>query len=166
MVEFAFGLDHRVVELGVALLAVGQLHVQFLEARLGGHAALLQRLQLGIHLAQVGVDLLAARARLLGLLGQAQGLHLQLVRAALSLGGLAARHHQALGSVGEGGVGAHQGRARLLGDERLCLELLVEVLDFLRARQQAGLLVVGRVEAHAVRADGVAAGDVDGLAGL
>ena len=40
--ELAFGLDHALVELRVALLRVGELHVQLFKARFGRHAALLQ----------------------------------------------------------------------------------------------------------------------------
>ena len=40
--------------------------------------------------------------------------------------------------------------ARLVGDQRLRAQLALEVLDFLRARQHAGLLGIGRVEAHRV----------------
>ena len=65
----------------MALLAVGQLHVQFLEAAFGGDAALLQFLQQRIDFGQVAGDLLAAGAGLLGQLRQAQRLDLQLVRA-------------------------------------------------------------------------------------
>ena len=44
------------------------------------------------------------------------------------------------GGVGVGGLGAHQRAARLVGDQRLRAQLPLEVLDLLRARQQAGLL--------------------------
>jgi hypothetical protein len=60
----------------VAFLAVGQLHVEFFEARFRRHAALLKIFELGIDLGEVGADLLAARAGLLGQLRQAQGLDL------------------------------------------------------------------------------------------
>ena len=150
----------------MALLRVGELHVQLLEARLGGHAALLQRLQRGIHLGQIAGELLAAGAGLLGQLGQAQGFDLQLVRARLAFGCLAPCRHQALGRIGIPGLGLDERVARLLADQRLRTQLLFEVLDLLRARQQAGLLGIGRVEAHAVRADAVAAFYIDGLARL
>jgi hypothetical protein len=78
----------------VALLRVGQLHVQFLEARLAGGAALLQLVELGVDLGQFVVELAAAGLRGLGLLRQAQQFHLQLVGAGLRLAGLAARDHR------------------------------------------------------------------------
>jgi hypothetical protein len=65
--------------LGVALLAVGQLHVQFLETAFGRDPALLQLREQGIDFGQVGPDLLTAGPGLLGQLGQPQCLHLQLV---------------------------------------------------------------------------------------
>ena len=123
----------------------------------GGDAALLQFFQQRIDFGQVAGDLLAARAGLLGQLRQAQGFDLQLVGAALRLGGFAPRRHQPLRGIGVGGFGAHQRRARFFGDQRLGAQLLFEVLDFLLARQQAGLLGILRIEAHAVRRDGVAA---------
>jgi hypothetical protein len=63
--------------------------------------------------------------------------------------GLAPRRQQALRGVGVGGLGAHRGAARLVGDQRLRTALAVEVLDLLRPRQHAGLLGIGRVEATA-----------------
>ena len=129
----------------------------------GGDAAFLQLFEQRIDFGQVAGDLLAARAGLLGQLRQAQRLDLQLVRAALRLGGFAARRHQALRRLGVRGLGAHQRGARLFGDQGLGAQLLFEVLDFLLARQQAGLLGILRVEAHAVRRDGMAALDVDRL---
>src|SRR6218665_1278914 len=40
--KLALGVEHALAQLRLALLAVGQLHVQFLEAGLGARAALLQ----------------------------------------------------------------------------------------------------------------------------
>ena len=74
----------------------------------GGDAALLQLLQQRIDFGQVAGDLLAARAGLFGQLRQAQGFDLQFVGAALRLGGFAARRHQALRSIGVGGLGTNQ----------------------------------------------------------
>ena len=124
--QAALGLDHTVAQLGVALLAVGQLHVQFFKTRLRGDAALLQVAQLRLDLGQIGANLLAARPGLLGQLRQSQGLNLQLVRAALGLAGLAARGHQALRRVGVQALGTHQRRARLLGDQCLGTQLLMD----------------------------------------
>ena len=56
----------------MALLAVGQLHVQLFEAALGGDLAFLQVAKLRINLAHVGLDLLAAGSGLFGQLRQAQ----------------------------------------------------------------------------------------------
>lgn len=106
------------------------------------------------------------RAGLFGQLREAQRLDLQFVRARLRVGGFAARRHQPLRGVGIGGLGAHQGRAGLLADQRLGAQLAVEVLHLLLARQHAGLLGVGGVEVDAVRADRMAALHVDRLAGL
>ena len=164
--QLALGFDHPVAQLRVALLAVGQLHVQLLEAALGGDAALLQLLQLRIDLGQVGRDLFAAGAGLLGQLRQAQRLDLQLVGPALAFAGLAPDGHQALRCTGVAGLGADQGRARFFGDQRLRAQLLFEVLDLLLPRQQAGLLGVLREEAGAVGGDRVAALEVDDLARL
>ena len=58
-----------------------------------------------------------------------------------------------------------QGGLGFFGNEGLGAQLLLQVFDFLRAGQQAGLFRVGRVKAHAVRGDAVAAGHIDRLAG-
>ena len=150
----------------MALLAVGQLHVQFFKTRLRGDAALLKVAQLRLDLGQIGANLLAARPGLLGQLRQAQGLNLQLVRAALGLAGLAARGHQALRRVGVQALGTHQRRARLLSDQCLGTQFLLQVFDLLRPGQQAGLLGVLRIKTHAVRAHGMAGCHIDGLARL
>ena len=60
----------------MALLHIGQLHVEFLEAAFGSGAADLQLFQQRIDFFQVGTDLGAARTHLFGLLLQAQLLHL------------------------------------------------------------------------------------------
>lgn len=88
------------------------------------------------------------------------------MRAALGLAGLAARGHQALGCVGIGGLGPHQGGARLFGNQLLGAQLLFQVLDLLGARQQAGLFGVLGKEAQAVRRYSMARGHIDGLARL
>ncbi len=150
----------------MALLAVGQLHVELFEAALRGDAAFLQLFELRIDFGQVAGELLAACARLLGQLRQPQCFDLQFVRAALRFGRFAARRDQALRRVGVGGFGAHQRGARFFGDQRLGAQLLLEVLDLLLARQQAGLLGILRIEAHAVRGDRMAALDVDRFARL
>ena len=43
--QLALGLDHALVQLGVTLLRVSQLHVQLFKAGFGGDAALLQLFQ-------------------------------------------------------------------------------------------------------------------------
>ena len=65
--QAALGVDDLFVQLCVAFLAVGQLHVEFFEAGFGIDATLLQIVELGIDLGQVAAELLAARAGLLGL---------------------------------------------------------------------------------------------------
>ena len=58
--QLALGLDHALVQLGVALLGVGQLHVQLFKAGFCGDAALLQLIEQSLDFGQVVVDLLAA----------------------------------------------------------------------------------------------------------
>ena len=113
---------------------------------------------------QVGIDLLAALLRLLGLLRQAQGVHLQLVRLRLCLAGLAAGTLQALGGILVLGLGTRQGAACRVTKQLLGAQCFVKLLDLLRARQQTGLLGVLRVKIHAVRAHAVAIGQVQRLA--
>ncbi|MPM66174.1 hypothetical protein SDC9_113081 [bioreactor metagenome] len=145
----------------MALLAVSQLHVEFFKARFCRNTTFLQIVQLRLDFGQIGADLLAARTGLLGHLREAQRFHLQLMRAALGLGGLTARRHQALRCIGIGGLGADQGGARLFADQRLCTQFLFKMLDFLRTRQHAGLLGILRIKAHAVRGHRVARGHIN-----
>ena len=63
--QFALAFNHPFVQLGVTFLAVGQLHIQGLKLPLRRDASLLQILQLGVHLGQVGFDLRAAGPGLL-----------------------------------------------------------------------------------------------------
>ena len=156
VVQTALGGDHGLVELGMALLAVGQLHVELFKARLGGDATFLQVGQLRIHLTQIAAELFAAGAGLLDQLGQAQELDLDFVRAGLRRAGFLAHRDQPLRRVGIRRLGPHQGEPRLFDDEGLGLDLLVQVLDVLGTGKQAGLLTVLRVKTHAVQADGVA----------
>ena len=106
-----------------ALLAVGQLHVEFFEARLGGHAAFVQVGSVARRSRPVRRRAVRCGRGSVGQWRQAQGLDLQLVRAGLRFGGFAARGHEALRGVGVGGLGAHQGRARFFGDQCLRAQL-------------------------------------------
>ncbi len=164
LAQLALGADHVFLELGMALLLVAQRHVELLEARFAGGAALVELLELAVDLAQLAFDLPTAAAGLLGLLGEAQQLDLQLVAAALQLGRLATGAHQALRHVGIGRLGAHQGAARVFRDQRLRAHLALEVLDLLGTGQHAGLLGIGRVEGHRELRDGMALAGHDDLA--
>ncbi len=148
----------------MAFLAVGELHVQLFETRLGSHRSLLKVRQLGLHFGQIGTDLLAPCPGLLRQLVQAQALDLQFVAPALGFAGLPPGRHQPLRGIGISRLGTDQGGARFLVDERLCPQLFLEVLDFLGAREQARLLRILRIETHAMRADRMPAGNVDRLA--
>ena len=75
----ALGPRSRGRQLGVALLAVGQLHVQFFKLRFGGDSAFLQVVQLGLHFGQVGVNLALRRAASCSPVATGAGFHLQLV---------------------------------------------------------------------------------------
>ena len=154
--ERLLGAALRLLELGVALLRRAEPHVELLEALLLGGAAAAELGQLLVDRGEFHGELLAPHAGLLGLLRQPQQLDLQLVRTRLRIGRFAARNRDALRRIGVGRLGAHQRTARLVGDHRLRAHLAVEVLDLLGARQQAGLLAVGRIEADRVLADRVA----------
>ena len=58
-------IDHALIQLGMALLAVGQLHVQRFKLALGRHTALLQFFELRVYLGQIGFDLRTAGPGLL-----------------------------------------------------------------------------------------------------
>ena len=164
--QLALAFDHFFVELGMALLGVGQLHVQLLETAFGRHAAFLQVFQQGVNLFQIGTDLVAAGAHLLSLLRQAQHFHLQGMVRGLAFAGFAAGLYQTLAGIGVGYLGTVERGARLFVDELLGTQFLVQVFDFLGARQQAGLFAVLGVKVDAVGGDGVAGLYVDGFTGL
>ena len=82
--QAALQLGGMVVQLRMALLAVGQLHVKLVKKRFGRDPALLQIAQLRGDLRHVGIDLPTAGAGLFGQLGQALGFHLQAVGAVLA----------------------------------------------------------------------------------
>ena len=148
--QLAFGLDHAFVQLGVALLRVGQLHVQLFKAGFGRHTALLQLVQQGLDFGQVVVDLSATGPGLGHQLRQAKGLDLQLVRAKLAFAGFAANGNQSLRGIGVSRFGPHQRAAAFFRNQGLGAQLLFQILDFLGAAQQTGLLGVWRIENHAV----------------
>ena len=94
--EPALSHQHPLIELGVALLGVRQLHVELIEAGFGRNPTLLQFVERGVHLSPVRGDLRTAGARLVGQLGQAKGFNLQVVSPTLALRGLASQHQQPL----------------------------------------------------------------------
>ena len=164
--QLALGVDHAFIELGVALLRVGQLHVQLFKAGFRRDTALLQVTQLGIDLGHVAGNLLRPRTGLFSELRQAQRFDLQLMRTALGLGSFAPHYHQSLRRIGVGSLGPHQRGACLVADQRLRPKLLVQIFDFLRAGQQTGLLRIGRIKTDTVGADGVATFNMNRFAGL
>ena len=100
--------EHSVIELGMALLAIGQLRIKHLKIAFCQHAALLQRRELSIHLSQIEGDLLASQPHLLGDLGQSQNLDLQLMGPALTGSRFATTGHQGLRGIRVGGFAAQQ----------------------------------------------------------
>jgi hypothetical protein len=102
----------------VALLRVGELHVQLFKARFGRHAALLQVAPADASTSDKSPAICSLRARgLLGQLRQAQRFDLQLVCALLGFGGFASRADQALAGIAVGGLGLDQGVAGFFADE-------------------------------------------------
>ena len=139
-VLFALCLDYTVVKLGVALLAVSQLHIELFKPALGHGFAFFQVAQLRFNVNYVDLNLLGARAGLLGQLRQAQHFNLQRVGGHLRVCGGAARGHQPLGGIGIAGLRPNGCRPRFFADQHLRFELLVEVFNFLRTSQQTSLL--------------------------
>ena len=148
------------------LLAIRQLHGQLFKAGLGGRSTLLQLIQRGLYLGHIGLNLRRAGTGLLGLLCQAQHVHLQFVGGLLGLGGFTPGGHQTLCRIGIGGFCPHQGSARLFADQGLSTQFFVQMFNFLGARQQARLLGILRIKTHAVRRHRMAGGYVDGFTGL
>ena len=164
--QFPLSLNHPLIQLGVALLSVGQLHVQLFKAGLRRDAALLQLVQQGLDFGQIVADLCTARLRLRHQLRQAQGLDLQFMRARLAFTGLAPHADQALRRIGISGLGPSQSAAAFFGDQSLGALLFLEVFNVLRTAQQTGLLRVLGVKHHTVQVHRVARWHEQSLARL
>ena len=80
-IQPTLGGDDMLVQLRMALLRIGQLHIQLFKAAFSGDAALLQIFQLCVDFSQISADLITAGLRLLRNLRHAQGFHLQTMRA-------------------------------------------------------------------------------------
>ena len=162
--ELALGVQHLVIQRGVGLLGLGQLFVQGFKTGIGLAAPGRQRVQLGPHFAQIGVELGGAAAGLLGQLCGAQGFHLQRVALALGLGGLLAQALQSLRRLRVPGFSLGQCAARLGQGLGLGRYGALQRGDFLGAREQTGLLRIRRIQTHAVRRDHMAAAQIKGFA--
>ena len=164
--RFGLGRQGFAVDLGIGEtgLVFGQLFVQSLEAGLGLFAGSAQVLFLDLDFFQVLAQSRGALAGLLGLLLQARVLQLDVMHPASDFRHALARRGNGLGHLLPGDFGAGDRGARLVGNQLLRLDLALQVLDFLLARQQAGLLGIRRVEAHAVGVDQVAGLDHAGTA--
>jgi hypothetical protein len=121
-------------------------------------------LQLGLHLGQVGA-ICSLRARVCSASWVRRSVSTCSSWARLWFRRFAAQLPPGAASVGIGGL-ARTRAERASRNQRLGAQLLVQVLDLLGAGQQAGLLGVLRVKAHAVGGDGMAAGHIDHFAGL
>ena len=123
LLQLALGLDHAVAQLGVPLLAVGQLHVQLFEAGL----AVTRRSCRSASCASTSArsaPICSLRARVCSTSCDRRRCSTcsSCVRPWASAG-LAAHRGQPLGRVGIGGFGPHQGGARLVADQRLGAQL-------------------------------------------
>lgn len=81
-------------------------------------------------------------------------------------GCLATSSGQTLRSVTVGGLSLDQGISRIFADECLRTLLLLETFYLLRTCQQARLLRIRRVKAHAMGAHRMPRGDIDRLTSL
>ena len=157
----ALGGTHRLFEVGLALLRVGQLRRAPRSAPRRRAAAVSSslRVDLGQLVSQLRAALVAASAcddrRSSSTCSSCARVCARRPRA---------DRLQALAGIGVGGLEADQRGARLVGDHRLRPRLALQVLDLLRARQHAGLLGVGRVEGDGELRDGVAVARHDDLA--
>ena len=100
-----------------------------------------------VELGALAAELLAPLARLLGELRQPHQLDVLAVRLRLRLAASRWLVGEVRRRLGVRRFGAHQAAPRFLADQRLRAGLALQVLDLLRAREQAGLLGIGRVEA-------------------
>ena len=112
------------------------------------------------------MNLLTAGTRLLGQLAEAQHFDLQRMALVLAVGGFAARRRQALAGVCISGFGPAQRGFGFFADQQLRAQAFFQVVNVLRAGQQASLRRIRRIKTHAVGADGMAAHDINRLARL
>ncbi|KGD44404.1 hypothetical protein DO72_5716 [Burkholderia pseudomallei] len=139
-----------------ARLQFGELGVVALEIRLRLRAQRTLLLDLRADLLEFLADLRAALRIALVRLRELEHVHLQRVHALRRTLGLRAHFGQRLRRLRVCRFRSDRRRLRLVGQERLRAHLARQVLDFLRAREHARLLGVGRVELHARARDDVA----------
>ena len=148
LIDAALFLNDRFIQLGMALLRGGQLHVQLFKAGFTLGASLLQLFQLSVHLGQLVVQLGTTGLALFGLLRELKHLHLQLVGAGLGVGSLLAHAHHATRGFGVGRLGPHQTAAGFVGQQGLCSDLPLQVFNLLRPRQHARLFGIRCIKTH------------------
>ena len=166
LLQATLGCHDLLVELGMPLLAVGQHHIQLFKTGVSRGTALLNGIQLSLNLLQVGLDLGGACTRLIGLLGQSQRLHLELVGLCLCRRSFAAQFNQTLAGVAVRGLRAHQQVASFLMNEGLSASLFLEVFNLLGPGEQSRLFAVGGIEIHAVSTHRVTLRHQNPLTGL
>ena len=87
--QAALSRNYRVFQLDLMLLGRSQMYVKLFKTTFAGGAALFQGLKLSINFSQLVAQLVASRQRRLGLLREAEQLHLQLMRSRLMFSSLA-----------------------------------------------------------------------------
>ena len=132
------------------LLLRRQFGVELLEARVRVPAMAAQLAVLRLDLGQFAFDLAAAVPDAVDQLAEAHGLDLRGVGLVAQPLHLAPGRLLGLLRLAQRGLDPRHGAGRLLDDQPLRADLLVEVLDLEPTGQQAGLRVVGGEEAHAV----------------
>ncbi|MCY1216441.1 hypothetical protein D9M72_283140 [compost metagenome] len=148
---------------GHLLVFVGGLHlcqrgVVLLEAGFGFGADGALLFDLCVDLVQFLADLAAPGRVALHRLRQLEHVHLQRVHAAGSLLGARPGIAEPLAGLGVGRFGTHRLGLGFVGQQQLRARLLLQVFDFLLARQHAGLLGIGGVDLDGVAAHQVALG--------
>ena len=138
----------RLLAVFKARLHIGECRIVLFEGRfgLGTDGTLL--FDLRANLFQLAVDLAAARVVALHRLRQLEHVHLQHVHAARGLLGAGPHLREVLAGLAVRRFGAHGSALSLVGQQHLRTHLLVQVVNFLRASQHAGLFGIGRVQLH------------------
>ena len=157
--KFFFFGQRGILQLGMALLGLRQLQVQFFKFGMGSLQLVFKRNRLGLEFSEFRRQLPLALTHLLSLLLQTQHIHIQRMHLGLRLRGLLTQQRSLAGRLRSCRLGAAELRFGFLRNQRLRTNLLVKVFNFLRSGKQACLLRILGVKMNAVQTDRMTLGN-------